>query len=68
MDFFAWLVKEAGLKPERVPKGLRLRRRGDLDFAFNFADQVSEVPAPATAHFLLGSREIQPGEVAIWRE
>ncbi|MDI9607041.1 MAG: Beta-galactosidase C-terminal domain, partial [Atribacterota bacterium] len=46
----------------------RLRRRGDLVFAFNFADQVSEVPAPATAHFLLGSREIQPGEVAIWRE
>lgn len=68
VDFFAWLVKGAGLNPERLPKGLRLRRRGDLVFAFNFADQVSEVPAPATAHFLLGSREIQPGEVAIWRE
>ena len=68
VDFFAQLAREVALNVKRLPQGLRLRRRGDLVFAFNFADQVSEVPAPTKAQFLLGSKEIPPGEVAIWRE
>ena len=68
VDFFTQLAREVALNVKRLPQGLRLQRRGDLVFAFNFADQVSEVPAPTKAQFLLGGKEIPPGEVAIWRE
>jgi beta-galactosidase len=68
LDFFARLAGEAGLNLRQLPRGVRLRRRGDLVFAFNFASQVAEIPVPTKANFLVGSKEIKPGEVAIWRE
>ena len=68
VDFFDRLAGEAGLNPRQLPRGVRLRRRGDLVFAFNFSNQVSEISVPTKAHFLVGGKEVQPGEVAIWRE
>ena len=68
LDFFARLAGEAGLNLRQLPRGVRLRRRGDLVFAFNFSTQVAEIPVPTKANFLVGSKEIKPGEVAIWRE
>ena len=68
VDFFTRIAKEAGLNPNQLPQGVRLRRRGDLNFAFNFSAQDVEIPVSTKAHFLVGSKEVQPGEVAIWRE
>jgi beta-galactosidase len=68
VDFFTRIAKEAGLNPSQLPQGVRLRRRGDLNFAFNFSAQDVEIPVSTKAHFLVGSKEVQPGEVAIWRE
>lgn len=47
---------------------LRVTRRGRLRFAFNFGQAPAEVPAAATAEFLVGNRSLKPVDVAIWTE
>ena len=50
-----------------LPRGLRLRSRGTLQFAFNYAPKMQSVPnimrggAP-----LIGSYDLMPAEVCIW--
>ncbi|MEF2072661.1 beta-galactosidase [Consotaella aegiceratis] len=61
------VADKAGLGVDDLPKGLRLQRRGGLTFALNFGPDAVDVPAPATADFLLGSRRLGPQDVAIWR-
>lgn len=68
LDFFEDVARKEGLTTTRLPEGLRLRKRGDLVFAFNYSSECRELPAPATAEFLLGERILPPYEVAIWRE
>ncbi|WP_035053158.1 beta-galactosidase [Andreprevotia chitinilytica] len=66
----AWLeqtARTAGLTTQRLPDGLRLRRRGDVTFAFNYGEQRCEVPAPADAKFVLGGAVIDQGQVSAWR-
>jgi beta-galactosidase len=60
------IAARAGLAVEALPEGVRLRRRGDLTFAFNDGDDIYAVPAPAS-RFLLGGPRVGPSEVAIWR-
>jgi beta-galactosidase len=68
-----WLLEaahEAGLTlptPTPLPEGLRLRRRGDWQFAINHGPDMAAVPAPANTPLLLGSPELPPGGVALWR-
>lgn len=64
---FEGLAAEAGLVTIALPPTLRLRRRGDLNFAFNYAPEPAEAPAPATAAFIIGSAVLPPYGVAIWR-
>lgn len=45
---------------------LRITRRGKLRFAFNFGDRPLEVPADASAEFLIGARTLAPADVAVW--
>ncbi len=47
--------------------GLRLRSRGEWQFAFNHGPGVATVPAPAGAVFVLGGRDLPPAGVAAWR-
>ena len=44
------------------------RDNDNVRFAFNYGDTVWRVPAPEGAHFVLGSRETGPSEVAAWVE
>ena len=60
------LANRANLPIAAVSDGVRLRRRGDLTFAFNYGERVYKAPASAK-DFLLGGYEVGPGEVAIWR-
>jgi beta-galactosidase len=62
----AQAAREAGLAPEPLPEGLRLRRRGDLLFVLNYSDQPRSLTLPA-AHWLLGGSEVAPHGVAIAR-
>jgi beta-galactosidase len=60
------IATRAGLATEPLPDGVRLRRRGDLTFAFNYGDDIYLAPAPAS-RFILGGPRVAPSEVAIWR-
>ena len=57
---------DAGLVTTRLPEGLRLRRRGRVQFAFHSGPGRVEVPAPAGARWLVGERELGPAGVAAW--
>ena len=71
-DFLADLVEalcaEAGVETVRLPQTLRLRRRGPLTFAMNYADAPVAAPAPASARFVLGGATIGPRDVAVWMQ
>jgi beta-galactosidase len=61
------MASAAGLQPVDLPVGVRLRRRGDLTFAFNFGAATVTVPAPVGAEFILGDRRMAAADVAAWR-
>ena len=61
------LCAEADIAIIPLPPTLRLRRRGDLTFAFNLADTRARVPAPGDAEFVIGGSDIEPFGVAVWR-
>lgn len=60
------LAQEAGLSPLTLEPGVRVRRRGDLMFAFNYADEARRVPEADTVP-LLGESRLEPGGLAVWR-
>ena len=60
-------ARDAGLDAAPLPLGLRLRRRGRLQFAFHSGPGRVTVPAPANATWVLGGRELDPAGVAAWR-
>ncbi|MBD8548560.1 beta-galactosidase [Sphingomonas sp. CFBP 8760] len=57
---------KAGLTILPLPDHVRLRRRGDLQFAFNYGPQPWNAPVDA-GPFLLGGRRVEPCSLAIWR-
>jgi len=67
-DFLESLCVEAGVAVQRLPRDVRLRRRGDLTFAFNYGDQPIAAPAPPNARFILGAQTIAPRDVAVWKD
>jgi beta-galactosidase len=61
------LCAEANIAITPLPPTLRLRRRGDLIFAFNLAGEAAPAPAPAHANYVIGGADIEPHGVAVWR-
>lgn len=51
-----------------LPDSVRLRRRSDLTFAFNYGDSAWTAPSGADADFLIGEAAVGPQQVACWRE
>lgn len=66
LDQLETCAREAGLTVRRVDDGLRLRRRGKLQFAINHGPHSARVPAPAGAHFVLGGEVVPAAGVAAW--
>ena len=58
-------VMAAGLGVTPLTEPIRLRRRGDWTFAFNYGDTPWTVPA--SARMILGERTVAPSDVAIYR-
>jgi beta-galactosidase len=56
-----------GLELTDLPDGVRLRRRGGLTFAFNFAPEAQLAPAPKGVTFVLGGRDMPAGGISAWR-
>ena len=61
------LCAEADVQITPLPPTLRLRRRGELTFAFNLDSANARAPAPAGAEFVIGGSDIEPYGVAVWR-
>jgi beta-galactosidase len=59
-------ARDAGLSTAPLPVGLRLRRRGRVQFAFHSGPGRARVPAPAGATWLLGGPDLDPAGVAAW--
>ena len=49
---------------ESLPDSVRLRRRGDLTFAFNYGDTPWTAPG---SDFILGDANVAPQSLAVWR-
>jgi beta-galactosidase len=60
-------ARRAGLVTRILPTGVRLRRRGSLQFAFNYGASIQNLPVGPAASFLVGSAKIKPHDLAIWR-
>jgi beta-galactosidase len=61
------LCAEAGVAVVYLPEGLRIVRRGDLHFAFNYDGVPATVPGGGREEFVLGSPVVAPGGVSAWR-
>lgn len=60
-----FVAVRAGLKTLALPEGIRLRRRGNLLFVFNYGNKSWSLPI--VGKVLLGKREVQPQHVTILR-
>ncbi len=75
-DFLDAVLREAagaaGLAYLALPDDLRLRRRGGLRFAINYApealDLTRHVPGAGAFDYVLGGAHLPPAGVAAWRE
>jgi len=61
----AMLCRKAGLSTIELPPEVRLRRRGELTFAFNYGDAPWRAPFRGEA--LLGEPEVGGRGFAVWR-
>jgi beta-galactosidase len=64
------IAAEAGLPVRPVPEGVRLRRLGNLQFAFNYNSEPVSIHhiLPPSADCLVGRVELAPATVAVWRD
>jgi len=60
-----YVLDAAGLTLMDLPPGVRLRRRGDLTFAFNYGPEPWT--APDTGSLVLGDRVLPPQGIAVWK-
>lgn len=59
------LAFKAGLAVVSLPASIRIRKRGDVTFAFNYGPDIWAVPEGK--ELVLGTREIPPYSLAAWR-
>jgi beta-galactosidase len=64
---FASIAREAGIEVTALGDGVRISRRGGLTYALNYGAQVHTLADVPDAAFVVGSREIQPQGVAVYR-
>lgn len=64
---FAQIAREAGLDVTVLGDNVRLSRRGGLTYVLNYGNQTHTVADIDDSAFVIGSREIEPQGVAIYR-
>jgi beta-galactosidase len=67
VDFFEDVCRSLQIETVRCPEGVRITRRGDLAFAFNYSSEARSIEPARGAELLLGSCELKPQDVAVWR-
>ncbi len=68
---FAEMAREAGIATTTLPADLRIRRAGNLTFAFNYGpdplDLTATLPDAASFDYVVGGASLAPASVAVWR-
>lgn len=59
---------ETGVEAEDLPRDIRMRRAGELRFAFNYGIEEQQLNLPMGAEMVLGSPVLPAAGVAVWRE
>lgn len=67
MRLIGRMAGEACVATLAVPQDLRIRRAGDLCFAFNYGTAPVSLPPDRAVHYVLGGAEIPAAGVAIWK-
>ena len=67
LDFFQQYCQQANIQTYRFDADIRVCQRGDLMFAFNYSDQAQAMPLDTDASLMLGSTQIEPHGVTVWR-
>ncbi len=62
------VYREAGIPIANLPKGVILEWRDGFWVGVNYSPKPYEVPIPATAKILIGSRTLNTAEVVVWKE
>lgn len=65
--YFRSVAVLAGLQAERLPDNLRISRRGQLTYVFNYGTGAARAPHPAGASFVIGQAEVPPQGVSVYR-
>jgi beta-galactosidase len=63
----ARMAAEEGVEICHLPQGLRIRRAGDLCFAFNYSIESLAAPFSESARFVLGGPQIPAAGVSVWK-
>jgi beta-galactosidase len=64
---FADIAKQAGLEPKPLGDSLRISRRGNLTYVFNYANEPHNIEGVADERFVIGSKTVEPQGVAAYR-
>ncbi|MEG1051496.1 MAG: beta-galactosidase, partial [Janthinobacterium sp.] len=66
-DYLASVAKEALLPVSRLDDGMRISRRGDLTYVFNYGDVPLDAPHPPVATFVIGGAQVPPQGVSVFQ-
>ena len=67
VDFLQQQCQEGKIETYRFEDDIRVSQRGNLLFAFNYSDQSYELPLTADTILLLGEKNLEPLEIAVWQ-
>ena len=65
MEYFHQCCINLGINTLRLPKNMRIVRRGQHVFIFNYASYSQVLPIVSAGDFVLGNAQLQPFDVAI---
>ncbi|OYY72114.1 MAG: beta-galactosidase [Sphingomonas sp. 28-63-12] len=65
---FKTMASAAGITIAPLPRDVRLRRAGDVTFAFNYGPEPIELGARGDHSFVIGEARMPPAGVAAWRQ
>jgi beta-galactosidase len=65
--YFLRVAELAGLAPQRLPDTVRISRRGELTYVFNYGSDPVTAPHPKGASFIIGAAEVPPQGVSVYR-
>jgi beta-galactosidase len=68
VESLAKFIGPERLQSQILPSRMQVLRRGPYRIAMNYQDKPAAAPAPASARFLIGSRNLAPADVAVWEE